>query len=222
LLHIGFYHHFAHTASAEKNKPLPILIEFIHPAPKPPAPAPVVEPKIVPPKPLEPPKPKKPLPKPQKVVQKKIVKRAIQKARLQQKSLVQVQADEVVEKEVAERPQQITEAVVKKPDNKPEEVAPEPEHEAVITKAGYGGCRSALNRYPSSAREQGLEGTVKIKVRVLADGSVANASVIKSSGESILDESALENVRDCEFEPAQKDGVPMASTVVIPIRFKLD
>jgi protein TonB len=67
-----------------------------------------------------------------------------------------------------------------------------------------------------------LEGLVKIKVRVLADGSVVSASIVKSSGESILDEAALENVRSCELEPAQKDGEPLASTVIIPVRFKLN
>jgi len=87
---------------------------------------------------------------------------------------------------------------------------------------GIGSCSSTLNNYPSEAREQGLEGTVKVKVQVLADGSVGSASIAKSSGHDILDQSVLANVHDCNFEPAEKDGVPMASKVIIPVRFKLN
>ena len=79
-----------------------------------------------------------------------------------------------------------------------------------------------LNNYPSEAREQGLEGTVKVKVQVSANGGVSGASIVKSSGHSILDQSVLANVHDCNFEPAEKDGVPIASKVIIPVRFKLD
>ncbi len=103
-----------------------------------------------------------------------------------------------------------------------EESKGESKHESVMTKASYGGCRSALNHYPEAAREQGLEGLVKIKVKVAADGSVISASVVKSSGEAILDDAALENAQSCHLEPATKDGESVASTVIIPIRFKLD
>lgn len=225
LLHFGFYQHFSQSVAVAKAKPQPIFIEFIKPKPEPKVEEP--KPKLIeaPPKPKEPPqKPK--VVKPKKVVVKKtVVKKVVYKPRLQQESVVKVKAEEVVVKEVVERPQQISEPVVKKPDNKPEEKEdpPEPPHTPVITKVtGIGSCSSTLNNYPSEAREQGLEGTVKVKVQVSASGGVSGASIVKSSGHSILDQSVLANVYDCNFEPAEKDGVPIASKVIIPVRFKLD
>jgi protein TonB len=228
VLHLGLYHSISHLQS-EKPNPTPILIELIHPPkPKPELqekPKEQPKPKLIdaPPKPKEPPKPAKEI-KPKKVLKKPEVKKVVFKPKWQQTSIVKVYAEEVVEKDVVEHTQQLTEPDVKKPENKPEvaETA-EPPHTPVITKVtGIGSCSSTLNNYPSEAKEQGLEGTVKVKVQVSADGSVTAASIAKSSGHSILDESVLANVYDCHFEAAEKDGVPIASKVVIPVRFKLD
>lgn len=222
-LHLGLYHQYSHLPP-RKHQNAPILIEFIHPTPKP-----LVEeskPKLI----DAPPKPKEPLKKPPKikpkkvVVKKPVVKKVVFKPRLQQESVVKVHAEEVVVKEVIEHAQPVSEPVVKKPDNKPEvEESPEPPHTPVITKVtGIGSCSSTLNRYPAEAREQGLEGTLKLKVQVSASGAVVGATLAKSSGHGILDQSALSNVYDCNFEPAEKDGVPIASKVIIPVRFRLD
>lgn len=237
VLHLALYHYGAQLPS-KKPKGKPIFIEFIHFKPKPP------EPKIEPPKPklLEsPPQPTKPpkaverkkvvepkVVKPKKEAKEPEVKKVVEKPRLQQESPIKVHAEEVVEKEVVEHSQPISEPVVKKMEDKPEEKAepaekPEPAHEPVITPlGGTGSCSSTLNHYPAEAREQGLEGTVKVKVQVSAEGNVVSASIVKSSGHSILDDSVLNNVRDCSFEPPEKDGVPFATKVIIPVRFRLD
>lgn len=230
LLHFGFYQQFNQAVAVEKAKPKPIFIEFIKPKPEPKVEEP--KPKLIeaPPKPKEPPKPQKPkVVKPKKVVVKKpVVKKVVEKPKLQQESVVKVHAEEVVEKEVVERPQQISEPVVKKPDNKPEvkeepDEPPEPPHVPVITPVGgTRGCASKLDYYPPEAREQGLEGTVKVKIQVSADGNVTGATIAKSSGHSILDESVLSKIYDCNLEPAEKDGVPISSKAIIPVRFKLD
>lgn len=227
VLHLSFYQHFSHLP-AEKHPVQPLLIEFIQLKPKPP------EPKLEQPKPKlqeAPPKLKQPVKqppkkvKPEKIVKKSEPEKVVEKPRLQQESLIKVHAEEVVVKTVVEHPQQLNAPVVNKPDNKAEEkavTAEEPVHESVVTKAGYGGsCRSALSRYPAEAKEQGIEGTVKVKVQVLADGSVGNVEISKSSGSDILDNSVLEHVKDCDFDPAEKDGVPFASKVIIPVKFKL-
>ena len=223
ILHLGLYHYTNHLPRAH-IKNTPILIEFIHPKPKP-EPKEEPKPKLIeaPPKPKEPPKPPKEI-NPKKMLKKPVVKKVVEKPKLQQTSIIKVHAEEVVEKEVVEHTQQLSEPVVKKADTKPEvEESPEPPHTPVITKVtGIGSCSSTLNIYPAEAREQGLEGTVKVKVQVSASGGVSGASIVKSSGHSILDESVLANVYDCNFEPAEKDGSPIASKVIIPVRFKLD
>lgn len=81
---------------------------------------------------------------------------------------------------------------------------------------------SSLKKYPDVTRQQKLQGTVKIKLQVLENGSVSNAHIIKSSGSNILDNSVLTASKNCKFIPAQKNGVPIKSSVIIPVRFKLD
>lgn len=49
--------------------------------------------------------------------------------------------------------------------------------------------------YPSSAKDKGLTGAVKLAFKINPDGSLSSVRVLKSSGVSILDESALTSVR---------------------------
>lgn len=219
-LHLGFAQTLGHL-KVPKIKPKPMMIELVHPQPKLiEKPKEVPQPKLIeaPPKP-EPPKP--PKAKPKKPIKKPVIKKVVFKPRLQQHSVVQTHVEEVVEQEVVQHAEPVHAKVVEAP--KHVEEAPEPPHKAVVTKpGGIGSCAGTLNHYPSEAREEGVEGTVKLKVHVSASGGVSSASISKSSGSSILDQSALSNVYDCNFEPATKDGEPISSTVIIPVRFRLD
>ncbi len=53
---------------------------------------------------------------------------------------------------------------------------------------------SAVN-YPYEAKENGWEGTVKISLRILKDGTLADASVQQSSGYSVFDQDALNTAK---------------------------
>jgi protein TonB len=75
--------------------------------------------------------------------------------------------------------------------------------------------------YPEFARRRGYEGRVRIKVEVLASGKVGRIWVKESSGYEILDRSALETIRDWRFIPARFGGIPVKSTVIIPVKFQL-
>src|SRR5262245_14731068 len=75
--------------------------------------------------------------------------------------------------------------------------------------------------YSLAARRAGEEGLVVIHAQVLADGSVADASVGESSGYERLDDAALAAVRSWRFQPALHDGEPVAQSVDVPIRFRL-
>jgi protein TonB len=73
------------------------------------------------------------------------------------------------------------------------------------------------------ARRMGAEGIVTLRVFVYPDGSVGEVVVSRSSGFSILDDSALNTVRDrWRFVPARLDGRPVESWVEVPIRFILE
>ncbi|MGH7886047.1 MAG: energy transducer TonB, partial [Thermodesulfobacteriota bacterium] len=75
--------------------------------------------------------------------------------------------------------------------------------------------------YPMIARRRGYEGNVLIKVWVLKSGKVGEMKLEKPSGYSMLDESALDAVKDWLFIPGKKNGVSVSSWVTIPITFKI-
>lgn len=77
-------------------------------------------------------------------------------------------------------------------------------------------------KYPSRARKLGWEGTVILLVEVLSDGTTGEIEIQESSGRSILDDAAIQAIRKWRFAPAQKQGVRVATTVKIPVVFKIE
>jgi protein TonB len=75
--------------------------------------------------------------------------------------------------------------------------------------------------YPEVARRRGYEGTVRLKVEVLASGEVGRIWVMESSSYEVLDRSALKTVKDWSFIPARFGGIPVKSTVIVPVTFQL-
>jgi periplasmic protein TonB len=75
--------------------------------------------------------------------------------------------------------------------------------------------------YPRLAQTRGYEGTVLLSVEVLSDGHVGRTRVKSSSGYPLLDQSALDTMKQWSFEPGKKKGLPVAMWVDIPIRFVL-
>ena len=76
-------------------------------------------------------------------------------------------------------------------------------------------------QYPMKARRRHLEGTVILEVMVNAEGRVEDLEIKESSGYRILDKAALSSVRNWMFEPGRRNGLRVAMTVQIPVRFKL-
>jgi len=92
---------------------------------------------------------------------------------------------------------------------------------AVGVKPGY--LRNPHPSYPEAARAAGQQGTVTLFVRVDEAGRVASVRVSRSSGFASLDERARSTVAGrWAFKPAKAGGVPVASDVIIPIRFTLN
>lgn len=75
--------------------------------------------------------------------------------------------------------------------------------------------------YPAVARSRGWQGKVLLRVKVSADGLSDDVSVEQSSGHDMLDESAVEAVKKWRFIPAKRGDTPVASSVIVPIDFKL-
>jgi protein TonB len=76
--------------------------------------------------------------------------------------------------------------------------------------------------YPRSARKAGLEGFVRIAAVIDESGIVVSAEVLASSGNSVLDQAALQEVRRAIFEPARLAGKPVPFRLIIPFRFRLN
>ncbi len=76
--------------------------------------------------------------------------------------------------------------------------------------------------YPSMAQRRRLEGVVVLKFQVLPDGSVGDIFVDKSSGYSVLDEAAMEGIKDWTFYPATKNDRPVAVTIERDVVFKME
>ena len=75
--------------------------------------------------------------------------------------------------------------------------------------------------YPPAARRRHQEGVVLVSVRVTAQGRTEKVEIKQSSGYSLLDEAALNAVRDWEFVPARLGPIALASEIEVPVRFKL-
>jgi len=59
--------------------------------------------------------------------------------------------------------------------------------------------------YPASARRRGHEGHALLEVKILRDGSVADARVVESSGSPLFADAALEAVRAWRYAPPRAE-----------------
>jgi periplasmic protein TonB len=76
--------------------------------------------------------------------------------------------------------------------------------------------------YPADALTRGAEGLVLLRVWIRDDGAVQAVRIHRSSGDALLDESALSTVRDrWQFVPARRNGVNVPWDGLLPIRFRL-
>jgi TonB family protein len=90
------------------------------------------------------------------------------------------------------------------------------------TAPGY--ARLSPPVYPQALAEQGVEGTVLLRVEVDADGKPGKIVVDKDSPAlpEALNEAAIAAVQNWTFQPATKDGKPVATSVLVPVKFALD
>ena len=76
--------------------------------------------------------------------------------------------------------------------------------------------------YPAAALRAREEGTVLLRVEVDAEGSPTSVDVESSSRSRELDRAARDAVRQWTFSPAVENGQPVASTVTVPVDFRVE
>jgi TonB family protein len=74
--------------------------------------------------------------------------------------------------------------------------------------------------YTDNARKKKINGTVLVAMIVTQEGTVRDAKVVKSL-EKGLDQQALATVSTWKFEPATKDGKPVAVHLNIDVSFHI-
>jgi protein TonB len=76
--------------------------------------------------------------------------------------------------------------------------------------------------YPALSRELGEEGVVLLRISVGAGGQFEQVQLLRSSGFIRLDRAARDGVRSWRFDAAWQGGQPVADSIDIPVRFRLD
>lgn len=75
--------------------------------------------------------------------------------------------------------------------------------------------------YPMEARENGIEGTVKVLVELSPEGNVTNAQIMQSLGYG-CDEAALNMTKNMPpWKPSMRNGRPVRTKVVMSVAFQL-
>lgn len=112
-------------------------------------------------------------------------------------------------------PARTEQAASKKPADKPKPVAR-------LTRDPVPLASNEAPRYPAQALRSGVEGSVNVRIELDANGVPTDVQVVERSGERSrdLDRAVVEAARKWRFEPAMKDGKPVAGAVVLPVDFK--
>lgn len=78
-----------------------------------------------------------------------------------------------------------------------------------------------INFYPRVAMINRQEGTVVVRLLVLATGDVGSVDLVRSSGYSQIDAAALIGAGNWRYLPAVRNGRPVRAEVEVAIRFRL-
>ncbi|CAN5621220.1 hypothetical protein BH24ACI2_BH24ACI2_16320 [soil metagenome] len=80
--------------------------------------------------------------------------------------------------------------------------------------------RKPIAKYTDEARENCIEGIVRLKITFFANGKVGNFSVAKGLPHG-LTEQAIAAVMQIKFKPAIRDKKPISKTVILEYNFTI-
>ncbi|MDH5911378.1 energy transducer TonB [Vibrio splendidus] len=209
----------------EPVEPEPIKETVSQAEPKP------VEPKAVEPKQAKPTPKKKAItnkPQPKKVEKKVVEKKPIQKKPKTEKKVVKKERPEPEPKsKPTPQPEKLAD---KKVDKNMDESANQPQavnqgvsnqEPVLVTKPSFS-SRPTPPNYPRQARRRGVEGVATYEVWLDAEGKQIKQALVNSSGALMLDNAALDAIKQWKFSPHTVNGRAIAHRLQIPVRFRLD
>ena len=74
--------------------------------------------------------------------------------------------------------------------------------------------------YPKAALAQHISGKVVLLVDVDAQGNATNVVVDQSEPAGVFDQASVDAARKWKFQPAVKDGKPVAGRISVPVQFE--
>ena len=81
--------------------------------------------------------------------------------------------------------------------------------------------RSVVPGYPPSRTRDGYQGHVIIEATIDTNGRVTEPSVLRTPADGIFDATVLEALGEWSFEPASREGEPVAVTGIFTMRFEI-
>lgn len=76
--------------------------------------------------------------------------------------------------------------------------------------------------YPENARQDGLEGWVKLRLKIDEQGRVSEIEVVEAQPQGVFDAAAAGAFKQARFEPAIKQGVPVRYEGFFRVVFELE
>jgi protein TonB len=73
--------------------------------------------------------------------------------------------------------------------------------------------------YPALAKNQHISGNVQIDALIDANGRVTTMKVV--SGPTLLQQAAMDALKQWKYQPAQLDGKPVAMHLTVTLQFRL-
>ncbi|MEZ8398993.1 TonB family protein [Vibrio splendidus] len=211
----------------EPVEPEPIKETVSQAEPKP------VEPKAVEPKQAKPTPKKKAItnkPQPKKLEKKVVEKKPIQKKPKTEKKVVKKKRPKLKPEPKSKPTPQPEKLADKKVDRNLAESANQPQEvnqgvsnqePVLVTKPSFS-SRPTPPNYPRQARRRGVEGVATYEVWLDAEGKQIKQALVNSSGALMLDNAALDAIKQWKFSPHTVNGRAIAHRVQIPVRFRLD
>ncbi|OMO28812.1 energy transducer TonB [Vibrio lentus] len=191
------------------------------------------EPKPVEPKAVEP-KQAKPTPKKKAITNKpqpkKVEKKVVEKKPVTEKKVVKKKRPELKPDPKSKPTPQPEKLADKKVDRNLAESANQPQEvnqgvsnqePVLVTKPSFS-SRPTPPNYPRQARRRGVEGVATYEVWLDAEGKQIKQALVNSSGALMLDNAALDAIKQWKFSPHTVNGRAIAHRVQIPVRFRLD
>ena len=76
--------------------------------------------------------------------------------------------------------------------------------------------------YPLRARQQGIQGWVRVRFRVGRDGRVENVDILDAKPQRLFDRSVIRCISAWRFSPGTVAGLPVETLIETTVRFELD